>query len=154
MTTPALNASGEYAVVYDVGGQELRVIGEEALLHSLTLSEEESILCATINEDGWVAVTSKVSGYKGVVTVYNQNFETVMTIRLSAGTFRMPLSPRTVKGFTSSLRDRQRAPLKTLYSTTPSRPTRHLPVPFPWVPMWCSPPTVPAGAGSLEMRAC
>ena len=56
----------------------------EALLHSLTLSEEESILCATINEDGWVAVTSKVSGYKGVVTVYNQNFETVMTIRLSS----------------------------------------------------------------------
>ena len=84
MTTPALNASGEYAVVYDVGGQALRVIGGEALLHSLTLSEEESILCATINEDGWVAVTSKVSGYKGVVTVYNQNFETVMTIRLSS----------------------------------------------------------------------
>lgn len=84
MTTPALNASGEYAVVYDVGGQELRVIGGEVLLHSLTLSEEESILCATINEDGWVAVTSKVSGYKGVVTVYNQNFETVMTIRLSS----------------------------------------------------------------------
>ena len=84
MTTPALNASGESAVVYDVGGQELRVIGGEALLHSLTLSEEESILCATINEDGWVAVTSKVSGYKGVVTVYNQNFETVMTIRLSS----------------------------------------------------------------------
>ena len=53
-------------------------------MHSLTLSEEESILCATINEDGWVAVTSKVSGYKGVVTVYNQNFETVMTIRLSS----------------------------------------------------------------------
>ena len=84
MTTPALNASGEYAVVYDVGGQELRVIGGEALLHSLTLSEEESILCATINEDGWVAVTSKVSGYQGAVTVYNQQFETVMTIRLSS----------------------------------------------------------------------
>ncbi len=32
MATPALNASGKYAVVYDVGGQELRVIGEEALL--------------------------------------------------------------------------------------------------------------------------
>ena len=151
MTTPALNASGEYAVVYDVGGQELRVIGGEALLHSLTLSEEESILCATINEDGWVAVTSKVSGYKGVVTVYNQNFETVMTIRLSS---RYISDAIVTKGFTSSLRDRQRAPLKTLYSTTPSHPTRHLPAPFPWVPMWCSPPTVPAGAGSLEMRAC
>ena len=84
MNTPALNASGDYAVVYDVGGQELRVIGGGALVHSLTLTEEESILCASINEDGWVAVTTKISGYKGVVTVYNRDFEAVMTIRLSS----------------------------------------------------------------------
>ncbi len=84
MKTPALNASGEYAVVYDVGGQELRLIGQSSLLHSLTLSPEESILCATVNEKGWVAVTTKVSGYKGVVTVYNKSFEPVLTIRLSS----------------------------------------------------------------------
>ncbi len=66
MSSPALNASGDYAVVYDVGGQELNVIGQGALLHKLSLSEEESLLCATINEKGWVAVTSKVSGYKGL----------------------------------------------------------------------------------------
>ena len=84
MNTPALNASGDYAVVYDVGGQELRVIGGGGLLHTLTLTEEESILCASVNEDGWVAVTTKISGYKGVVTVYNRNFEAVMTIRLSS----------------------------------------------------------------------
>ena len=52
MKSPALNASGDYAVVYDVGGRELRVVGGETLLHSMTLSEEESILCATINEKG------------------------------------------------------------------------------------------------------
>lgn len=84
MSSPALNASGDYAVVYDVGGQELNVIGQGALLHKLSLSEEESLLCATINEKGWVAVTSKVSGYKGVVTVYNRDFEAVLTIRLSS----------------------------------------------------------------------
>lgn len=84
MKSPALNASGDYAVVYDVGGRELRVVGGETLLHSMTLSEEESILCATINEKGWVAVTTKVSGYKGVVTVYNKDFEPVLTIRLSS----------------------------------------------------------------------
>lgn len=84
MKSPALNASGDCAVVYDVGGRELRVVGGETLLHSMTLSEEESILCATINEKGWVAVTTKVSGYKGVVTVYNKDFEPVLTIRLSS----------------------------------------------------------------------
>lgn len=30
MSSPALNASGDYAVVYDVGGQELNVIGQGA----------------------------------------------------------------------------------------------------------------------------
>ena len=84
MSSPALNASGNYAVVYDVGGQELRVIGKSALLHTLTLPAEESILCATVNEKGWVAVTSKSSGYKAVVTVYNKDFEAVLTVRLSS----------------------------------------------------------------------
>lgn len=84
MSSPALNASGDYAVAYDVGGQELRVIGRGELLHQLTLSPEESLLCATVNEKGWVAVTSKASGYKAVVTVYNRDFEAVLTIRLSS----------------------------------------------------------------------
>ena len=81
MTSPALNASGDYAVVYDVGGKELKVVKDDTLLHELTLPDEESILCATVNEKGWVAVTSKASGYKGVVTVYNRDFESVLTIR-------------------------------------------------------------------------
>ena len=84
MTSPALNASGDYAVVYDVGGKELKVIKDDTLLHELTLPDEESLLCATVNEKGWVAVTSKASGYKGVVTVYNRDFESVLTIRLSS----------------------------------------------------------------------
>lgn len=29
-------------------------------------------------------MTSKASGYKGVVTVYNRDFESVLTIRLSS----------------------------------------------------------------------
>lgn len=84
MDSPALNAAGEYAVVYDVGGQQLKAIGGEKLLHELELPTEESLLCATINDKGWVAVTSKVSGYKAVVTVYNPDFESVLAIRLSS----------------------------------------------------------------------
>ncbi len=84
MDSPALNAAGKYTVVYDVGGQELKVLGEEKLLHELTLPDEESLLCATVNEKGWVAVTSKVSGHKAVVNIYDPGFESVLEIRLSS----------------------------------------------------------------------
>lgn len=84
MTSPALNTAGEYTVVYDVGGQQLKVIQGEKLVNKLELPAEESLICATVNEKGWVAVTSKVSGYKAVVTVYNPSFESVLAIRLSS----------------------------------------------------------------------
>ncbi len=84
LSSPAVNASGSYAVCYSVGGHELRVTDETKLLYELTLSESESILSATINEKGWMAVTTKIGGYKGVVTVYNPSFEAVLAIRLSS----------------------------------------------------------------------
>ena len=84
MDSPALNSAGKYTVVYDVGGHELIVLGEEKLLHELTLPDEESLLCATVNEKGWVAVTSKVSGHKAVVNIYDPGFESVLEIRLSS----------------------------------------------------------------------
>ena len=84
MTSPALNTAGEYTVVYDVGGQQLKVIQGEKLVNKLELPAEESLICATFNDKGWVAVTSKVSGYKAVVTVYNPSFESVLAIRLSS----------------------------------------------------------------------
>ena len=84
MNAPAMNAAGNYAVVYDVGGQQLAVVKDDVLVHSLELPTEEAILCATINSSGWVAVTSKVSGYKGVVTVYDTSMDAVQSIRLSS----------------------------------------------------------------------
>lgn len=84
MGTPALNASGDYAVVYGVGGQEAYLVSQQTILQKLELKNEETILCATVNEKGWMAVTSKASGYKAVVTVYNTEMEAVLTIRLSS----------------------------------------------------------------------
>ena len=49
MTSPALNAAGDYAVVYDVGGQELCVLSDQNLRHQLELPPEESFISATIN---------------------------------------------------------------------------------------------------------
>ena len=84
MDSPALNVSGKYAVVYDVGGKILMVIKDSEIIQRLEMPGELTILSATINEKGWVALTSKEGGYKGVVTVYDPSFEAVMAIRLSS----------------------------------------------------------------------
>lgn len=83
-SSPSVNVSGDYAVSYSVGGHDLKVTEKTKLLHELTLSDSETILSATINEKGWTAVTTKIGGYKGVVTVYNPSFEAVLAIRLSS----------------------------------------------------------------------
>lgn len=153
MKSPALNASGDYAVVYDVGGQELRLVGDETILHSLTLPAEETFLCATVNEKGWVAVTTKVSGYKGVVTVYNRDFEPVLTIRLSSRYISDAVVTPDCRGSTSSPPARQMAPSRIRCSITPSPLGRNPPVPFPWGPTWSCPSAAPAGAGFWGTRA-
>ena len=84
MTAPALNVSGKYAVVYDVGGKILLLLKDSELIQKLEMPGELTILSATVNEKGWVAVTSKEGGYKGVVTVYDPAFEAVLAIRLSS----------------------------------------------------------------------
>lgn len=84
MESPALNVSGKYAVVYDVGGKLLLLFHGSELTQRLELPGELTLLSATVNEKGWVAVTSKEGGYKGVVTVYDPAFEAVMAIRLSS----------------------------------------------------------------------
>ena len=84
MTSPALNVAGDHAVVYDVGGKTLLIFQGSELLQKLDLPGDLAILSATVNEKGWVAVTSKEGGYKGVVTVYDPSFEAVLAIRLSS----------------------------------------------------------------------
>lgn len=84
MTSPALNTAGKFAVVYDVGGQQLCLVAGEKLLYNNTFPDETIILSATVNDSGWMAVTTREDGYKAVVTVYNDVFEPVMSIRLSS----------------------------------------------------------------------
>lgn len=84
LTNPVASVSGSKAVVYDAGGQELRVIGDRKVLFSLTLTEDQSLISANLNENGRLAVTSKQEGYKGVVTIYDTDFKPVMSLRLSS----------------------------------------------------------------------
>lgn len=82
--SPALSSNGKTAVVYDAGGQTLFVLTKGKIATTLTLPPEQFILSATINSSGWMAVTSKEDGYKGVVTVYDASFKPVVAIRLSS----------------------------------------------------------------------
>lgn len=84
MSAPALNVSGKYAVVYDVGGKIVMLFDGSELTQKLEMPGEATVLSATVNEKGWLAVTSKEGGYKGVVTVYDPSFEAVLAIRLSS----------------------------------------------------------------------
>jgi len=81
---PALSYNEKQAVVYDVGGQGLYVIAKEKIAFSLTLPTGQYILSATINDSGWLAVTTKEEGFRGVVTVYNATYKPLVSIRLSS----------------------------------------------------------------------
>lgn len=81
---PALSTNGTTAVVYDAGGQNLYVVQGEKMVFSLSMSGQEYILSAYLNEKGWLAVTTKEDGYRGVVTVYDSSFSPVLAIKLSS----------------------------------------------------------------------
>lgn len=84
MSAPAVSTAKGAFVVYDVGGHELRVVKGTQVAFALTLETGQTILSASLNDAGWLAVTSKQDGHKGVVTIYNANYETRMSIRLSS----------------------------------------------------------------------
>lgn len=83
-SAPALSSNGKEAVVYDVGGQTFYVIAKEKIAFKLTLPAGQYILSATINENGWLAVTTKEDAYKGVVTVYNASYKPLVSVKLSS----------------------------------------------------------------------
>ena len=85
MSNPVLSASLRAGVVYDAGGRSLSLFrrGELSPL-SLELDENDQLLSARVNGAGWLAVTTQQSGFKGVVTVYNENGAKVIQIRLSS----------------------------------------------------------------------
>lgn len=83
MASPALSQGGGRAVAYDVGGRSLYVLDENGEVMSLTADEEEPFIAATLNQEGWLAVTAEKQGYKGWVGVYDQNAELVFEFRSS-----------------------------------------------------------------------
>ena len=75
MENPALASGGGRVAAYDVGGTELYVADLTGELAHLTADAAEPYISVSLNEKGWMAVTAKQKGYKGGVTVYNDQLK-------------------------------------------------------------------------------
>ena len=82
MSAPAVDVSGNTAVVYDAGGTALYVFRQRAEVFSLTC--DGSLLSAHLNTSGMVTVVSQESGSRGVVTIYDSEGEIRAALRLSS----------------------------------------------------------------------
>lgn len=81
--SPALFTNGKQAVIYDAGGRTLYVIAKNKIAFTLELPSGQYILSATINQNGWLAVTTKEDGHRGVITIYNESYQRILSRRLS-----------------------------------------------------------------------
>ena len=75
MAAPAVSAAGKYAVACDIGGVTLLTADAE---NGVTVHElSNAIISARVRADGWLTVATESPGYKGMVTVYDSNFDVV-----------------------------------------------------------------------------
>ena len=83
MENPVCQVSGNAAVVYDAAGSTLRVYKDRAQVFALS-DTGATILSARLNQNGYLAVVTRSSGYKGVVSVYDANYKPLMSLKLSS----------------------------------------------------------------------
>ena len=76
MSLPQLQVSGRLAMVYDVGGNGLSVLHERNG-EVLRLEESRAILDADLSSGGFICLSSSASGYKSVLSVYNEQQELI-----------------------------------------------------------------------------
>jgi len=84
MSSPALDVGGKLAVAYDIGGQNLLVLGVDGVKLEIALEEDYGIIAADLNAADYLTVVAQQSGYKGAVTVYNEKMEKVFAYRSSS----------------------------------------------------------------------
>jgi len=84
LSQPALDVGNELAVAYDIGGENLYVFSAEGVQMELTMEEGYGIISAHMNDNDYLAVVTEQSGYKGVVTVYNEEMTSVFAYRSSS----------------------------------------------------------------------
>ncbi len=70
LSNPAIYAENGMAVVYDLGGTSLRILSKSDITRSM--ETENPIVSATVNQNGYLALTTQEDGYRGSVTVYDE----------------------------------------------------------------------------------
>ena len=76
MDLPQLVVQNEMAMTYDVGGNALLAVHEKKG-EVLRLSEARAILDADLSSGGYICLSSSASGYKSVLSVYNDHQDLV-----------------------------------------------------------------------------
>lgn len=74
---------GSAALIYDAGGNVLHTYEDRSTSFVLNTEQGHEILSARMGPGGSFAVTTRESGYKGVVTVYSSGGHPVVGIRIS-----------------------------------------------------------------------
>ncbi len=82
----AVSKTTKLAAVYDIGGEDIFILDSRGLVRHMTNKGE--IISADLNEKGYLAVTSGISGYKASVNVYDADGELAFTFN-SADRFVM-----------------------------------------------------------------
>lgn len=80
---PCPGDGGGRAVAYDVGAQSCMWWTRGARSSRITAPEDAPYFSARLNEDGWLAVTTELPGYKGGVTAYNSQGTEVFSLTAS-----------------------------------------------------------------------
>ncbi|MGM9619766.1 MAG: DUF5711 family protein [Oscillospiraceae bacterium] len=76
LENPVVSYGGGAAVVYDAGGDTLWWLDASGELAELSCN---GVLAATLNDEGWLALTDQCGGYKGAVQVYSPSRELAFT---------------------------------------------------------------------------
>ena len=84
MNQPAIASSGKYGIIFDIGGTIVRVFNSTQILSSVETTG--TVVSASVNQNGWFCiVTQDGGGYRGVVTVYNNNGFDVFRAHIGSG---------------------------------------------------------------------
>ena len=75
MENPAAAGCNEFAVFYDLGGRRLAVARFDSTVEELSIDGD--ILSATVSDSGYIVVTTKQTGYRALVRVYDPNLDPV-----------------------------------------------------------------------------
>lgn len=84
LESPVTQACGSYAVAYNAGGRSLFVYKAQAEKGAAPEEIPGDILSARVNAAGWLAVTTRASGHKGAVTVYDAQLLPTLQLSLSS----------------------------------------------------------------------